>query len=79
MSVSQTVEFHRPVTQSLDNILQHIYDPEGALATLPTVMSVWLGVHFGRALRAEGLANRPKHILLQALDVFGYSVGKQTS
>lgn len=42
----------------------HIYDPEGALATLPTVMSVWLGVHFGRALRAEGLANRPKHILL---------------
>jgi len=31
----------------------HIYDPEGALATVPAVMSVWLGVHFGRALEVD--------------------------
>ena len=32
-----------------------MYDPEGALASVPTVMSVWLGAHFGRVLRFEGL------------------------
>ena len=36
----------------------HIYDPEGALATLPTVMSVWLGAHFGRVLHFEPLRGR---------------------
>jgi len=36
----------------------HIYDPEGALATLPTVMSVWLGTHFGRGLKHAGLQGR---------------------
>lgn len=27
-----------------------MYDPEGALATIPSVMSVWLGTHFSRTL-----------------------------
>ena len=35
-----------------------MYDPEGALATVPTVASVWIGTHFGRALRADGIAGR---------------------
>lgn len=34
----------------------NMYDPEGALATVPTVMSVWLGTHFGRVLKY----NQPK-------------------
>ena len=33
-----------------------MYDPEGALATVPTVMSAWLGTHFGRVLKY----NQPK-------------------
>lgn len=28
----------------------HIYDPEGILATVPTVATVWLGVHFAQAI-----------------------------
>ena len=42
----------------------HMYDPEGALATVPTVGSVWLGVHFGRVLRADGIAGKHAEILL---------------
>jgi heparan-alpha-glucosaminide N-acetyltransferase len=37
----------------------HMYDPEGALATVPGVATVWLGAHFGRAsaaLRGHGSA-----------------------
>ena len=41
----------------------HMYDPEGALSTVPTVGSVWLGAHFGRVLRADGLAGRHRAIL----------------
>jgi len=33
----------------------HIYDPEGALSTLPTVMTVWFGVHFGKVLKTPGI------------------------
>ena len=40
----------------------HIYDPEGSLSTLPTVGSVWLGVHFGRVTRV--LSGRHLQILL---------------
>ena len=29
----------------------NIYDPEGALATIPTVMSAFLGTHYGRVLK----------------------------
>ena len=29
----------------------NIYDPEGALATVPAVMSAWLGTHYGRVLK----------------------------
>lgn len=36
----------------------HMYDPEGALATVPTVMNVWLGAHFGRALHFAPLRGR---------------------
>ena len=31
----------------------NIYDPEGALATIPTVMSAWLGTHYGRVLKYD--------------------------
>ena len=41
----------------------HMYDPEGALATVPTVMSVWLGAHFGRVLKFEGLQGSSGRIL----------------
>ena len=41
----------------------HMYDPEGALATVPTVGSVWLGTHFGRVLRANGLQGEHTAIL----------------
>ena len=34
------------------------YDPEGALATVPTVMSCWLGTHFGRVVKYPGLGGR---------------------
>ena len=34
----------------------HMYDAEGALATVPTVMSVWIGAHYGRVLRFDGLS-----------------------
>jgi heparan-alpha-glucosaminide N-acetyltransferase len=36
----------------------HMYDPEGLLSTIPSIGSVWLGVHFGRVLRADGIAGR---------------------
>ena len=34
------------------------YDPEGALATVGTVPTVVLGLHFGRVLSADGLSDR---------------------
>ena len=33
----------------------HMYDPEGALASLPTVACVWIGAHFGRAALTPGV------------------------
>ena len=45
----------------------HMYDPEGALATVPTVASTWLGVHFGRVLAHDGLRGRPVQIMLHWL------------
>ena len=35
-----------------------MYDPEGALASIPTVMTVWLGTHFGRTPSFEGIGRR---------------------
>ena len=35
----------------------NMYDPEGALATVPTVMSAWLGTHFGRVLKHDASWN----------------------
>ena len=32
----------------------YMYDPEGFLATIPTVFSCWLGLHFGHVLKFEG-------------------------
>lgn len=52
---------YRPNCQYLTNepwCFAYMYDPEGALATVPAVMSVWLGVHFGRALEIEGIGRR---------------------
>ena len=40
-----------------------IYDPEGALATVPTVMSTYLGLHFGRATKAPGIAGNHLAVL----------------
>jgi len=40
-----------------------MYDPEGALATVPSVMSVWFGVHFGRTLEVDGIGRRAGLIL----------------
>ena len=40
-----------------------MYDPEGALATVPTVGSVWLGTHFGRVLRADGFEGQHAAVL----------------
>lgn len=45
----------------------HMYDPEGALATVPTVASAWIGVHFGRCLKHDGLQGRPVQIMLHWL------------
>ncbi len=33
----------------------HVYDPEGALATVPSVMSTWLGLHFGHVIKTPWL------------------------
>jgi len=33
----------------------HIYDPEGALASLPAMMTVMIGAHFGRLLGSDGI------------------------
>ena len=27
--------------------MAHMYDPEGVLATIPSVFTTWLGLHFG--------------------------------
>ena len=32
-----------------------MYDPEGILATIPTVLSTWLGLHYRHVLKFEGL------------------------
>ena len=40
----------------------HMYDPEGVLSTIPSVMSVWVGAHFGRLVAAEGIS-RPRGVL----------------
>lgn len=42
----------------------HIYDPEGALATVPTVMSAYLGTHFGRVVKSLGAYETPRRVLL---------------
>ena len=42
----------------------YMYDPEGFVATLGTVMSCWIGLHFGLVLKAKGLSSpseRLKH------------------
>jgi predicted acyltransferase len=36
-----------------------MYDPEGTLSTLPTVATVLIGAHFGRALLSDSLGRRP--------------------
>ena len=44
---------YRPTCQNRYNntaapwCFSYIYDPEGVLSTIPTVMSAWLGTHFG--------------------------------
>ena len=50
-------------TQHPNWCFAHMYDPEGALATVPTAASVWVGAHFGRVLRADGLAGSHVAIL----------------
>jgi heparan-alpha-glucosaminide N-acetyltransferase len=52
-----------PSTSQPNWCFARMYDPEGALATVPTVMSVWLGTHFGRALKADGMAGRHATVL----------------
>ena len=32
-----------------------MYDPEGILATLPAVLNVWVGLHFGRVIKFQGM------------------------
>lgn len=47
-----------------------MYDPEGALATVPTVMNCWLGLHFGRVLkydRIESISAKAYHWFFHAL------------
>ena len=47
---------YRPTCQNRYNntaapwCFSYIYDPEGVLSTVPTVMSAWLGTHFGAFL-----------------------------
>ena len=41
----------------------HIYDPEGALATVPAPMSAFLGTHFGRVVKSADLARSPRAVL----------------
>ena len=47
---------YRPTCQNRYNntaapwCFSYIYDPEGVLSTVPTVMSAWLGTHFGAYL-----------------------------
>jgi hypothetical protein len=36
-----------------------LYDPEGALATVPTVMSAYLGTHFGRVVKVPFFSKEP--------------------
>lgn len=43
-----------------------MYDPEGALATVPAVLSVWLGTHFGRAHGFEGIGRNGHAMALPA-------------
>ena len=40
------------------------FDPEGALASLLTVLSTYIGVHFGHALKLARTAAREQHLLL---------------
>ena len=41
----------------------YMYDPEGLLSTLPTVLSVWLGAHYGRVLQlARAEDGSPDHV-----------------
>ncbi len=35
-----------------------MYDPEGFLATIPTVMSCWIGLHFGHVLKFSGTESK---------------------
>ena len=57
----------------------YMYDPEGSLSTLPTVMNCWLGLHFGRVLKFErikGVKSRLIHwlCLSSTLVIFGLIV-----
>ena len=36
----------------------YMYDPEGFLATIPTVMSCWLGLHFGHVVKFAGTKSK---------------------
>eukprot|EP00949_MAST-11_sp_MAST-11-sp1_P001627 g1627.t1 len=41
----------------------NIYDPEGSLATVPTVLSTWIGTHYGHAVKFRGIAGDHCHLL----------------
>ena len=56
-----------------------MYDPEGSLSTLPTVINCWLGLRFGRVLmfeRIKGVKSRLIHwlCLSSTLVIFGLIV-----
>tara|TARA_B110000285_G_C14809275_1_gene461190 strand:- start:57 stop:653 length:597 start_codon:yes stop_codon:yes gene_type:complete len=54
-----------------------MYDPEGSLSTLPTVMNCWLGLHFGRVLKfdkIQGVRSRMIHWFTLATVLIGLGV-----
>ena len=62
-----SVYVYRSVTLSFSIVLIHVTqllsptpnDPEGALATVPTVMSAYLGTHFGRVVKVPFFSKEP--------------------